>query len=68
MTFFYRFQNEWLTTHWLKTYHSLQGVYLDTVNDAAITNIKWVHDEHEDDCLNQSLAHIAKQKCYEQHL
>ncbi len=35
-------------------------VYLDTVNDAAITNIKWVHDEHEDDCLNQSLAHIAK--------
>ncbi len=43
-------------------------VYLDTVNDAAITNIKWVHDEHEDDCLNQSLAHIAKQKCYEQHL
>jgi hypothetical protein len=43
-------------------------VYLDTVNDAAITNIKWVHDEHEDDCLNKSLAHIAKQKCYEQHL
>ncbi len=35
MTCFYRFQklqSEWLTTHWLKTYHSLQGLFTWTLS------------------------------------
>ena len=42
--------------------------YLNSINQAPITNIERMHDEEEDDRFKDSFARVPKHKDDEQHL